>query len=149
MIDGKITIDLTPLDGLKRTLVGKILRKAVTQAGRVVREAVKNNATTIKKHGYLAKSIGIKVKVYKDSAVAIVGPRSKWTKTEGVRTRGKHKGEPITFRPSYTAHLVEKGTKRSKEKPFLKPAFNSTESQYMQNVSDAIAQGIQDQLNKS
>jgi HK97 gp10 family phage protein len=149
MIDGKVIIDLAPLEGLKRTLVGKILRKAVTQAGRVVRDAVKQNATTIKKHGYLAKSIGIKVKVYGDSAVAIVGPRSKWNKVVGVRTRGKHKGEPINYRPSYTAHLVEKGTKRSKQKPFLKPAMSSTESRYMQMVSEAIAQGIQDQLSKS
>jgi HK97 gp10 family phage protein len=149
LIDGKIAIDLTPLEGLKKSLANKILRKAVTQAGRVVRDAVKQNAITIKKHGYLAKSIGIKVKVYKDTAIAVVGPRSKWTKVVGVRTRGKHKGEPITFRPSYIAHLVEKGTKRSMHKAFLKPALNSTTSQYMQIASDAIAQGIQEQLSKS
>jgi HK97 gp10 family phage protein len=149
MIGGQITIDLTPLEGLKKSLANKILRKAVTQAGRVVRDAVKANAVNIKKHGYLAKSIGIKVKVYKDTAIAVVGPRSKWSKVTGVRTRGKHKGEPITYKPSYTAHLVEKGTKRSQQKAFLKPALNSTSSLYMQIASDAIAHGIQDQLSKS
>jgi HK97 gp10 family phage protein len=148
MIDGKFKIDLSPLDGLKSSISNKILRKAVTKASKVVRDAVKSNAQGIARYGYLAKSIGVKVKQYGDTAVAIVGPRSKWVKERGIKTKGKHKGEPRRFKPSLIAKLVEKGTKHSAAHPFLAPALASTKEHYFQLASESIKQSIADQLSK-
>lgn len=151
MLKAQLTIDTTPLDGLRKTLVSKILRKAVTEASKIVRQTVTSNAQAIKRFGFLAKSIGVKVKTYSESktAVAIVGPRSKFVKTRGVYTRGKKKGEARFIRPSFYAHLVENPTKRSKAKPFLKPAFDSTKDQYLNSLAAAIERGISTQLGKA
>lgn len=148
MIDAKVEIDVSPLQGLRKTLVSKILRKATTQAARIVREAVKNNADAVKRLGFLAKSIGIKVKVYSANkiAVAVVGPRSQWTKTNGTYTRGKKKGESRVIRPSNYLHLIEKATKRSKARPVLRPALDSTQSQFLDTLAQLIAEGISAQL---
>jgi HK97 gp10 family phage protein len=149
VISGDVKIDLSPLEGLKQTLVSKILRKATSQAAKTVKDAVKGNAQIVKRYGFLSKAIGVKVKVYKDTAVAVVGPRSKWTKTKGVYTRGKKKGEPKVFRPSYYAHLVEKGSKRSKARPFLTPALENTTDTFFSQLAEAIERGISEQLAKS
>ena len=128
--------------------MNKILRKAVTEASRIVKTAVKGNADATQRFGFLAKSIGVKVKTYKGVAVAVVGPRSKWSKTKGVYVKGKHKGEAKMFKPSKYAHLIEKGTKRSQAHPFLKPALDSTGDQYLNMLSAAIERQIALQLQK-
>lgn len=140
MIKSQLTIDLRPLDGLRKTLVSKILRKAVTEASKIVKQTVKSNAQAIRRFGFLAKSIGVKVKTYSErkSAVAVVGPRSKWQKVVAGRL----------YRPSYYAHLVENATTHSKAKPFLKPAFDSTKDQYLSTLADAIKRGISTELAK-
>jgi HK97 gp10 family phage protein len=134
MITAKLYIDISPLEGLRKTLVSKILRKAVTEASKIVKQTVASNASSIKRFGFLAKSIGVKIKTYseKKSAVAIVGPRSKWFKEIAGR---KYR------------HLLEGGTKRSRQKPFLKPAFDSTKDQYLTTLANAIERGIATQLN--
>ncbi len=149
MMKAEIKIDLSPLEGLKKSLVNKILRKAVTEASRTVRTAVKSNAEAAGRYGYLSKSIGIKVKIYKDIAVAVVGPRTKYVKTKGAYKKGKKKGEPKVYKPSKYAHFLEKGTTRSKAKPFLKPALESTQDEYLTTLALAIERGIAAQLAKS
>ncbi len=144
----EIKIDVAPLEGLKQSLVNKILKKAITVASRVVRDKLQGNAEEIARLGYLAKSIGIKIRIYKGAAVAIVGPRSKWKRDNGTYTKGKNKGKPRTIKPSYYMHLVEKGSKRSKANPIEQQALSSTEEQFYTALSDAIRQGISDQLNK-
>lgn len=141
MITGHVTIDLRPLEGLRKTLVSKILKKAVTESVKVVKQTVSSNAMSIKRFGFLAKSIGVKIKTYSEqkTAVAIIGPRSKWSKTVGDKT----------YRPSYYAHLLEGGTKHSAAKPFLKPALDTTRDQYLSVLSDAIARNITTELNKA
>jgi hypothetical protein len=148
VIKGEVVIDLTPLEGLRKTLVSRILRKAVTEAGRVVRTAVKGNADTFRRTGGMAKAIGIKVKTYSErkTAVAIVGPRSKWQRELGVRTRGKHRGETIVYRPSKIAHIIERGGRRTRAKPFLKAALDSTQGQYLDTLSNALRRAIEQQL---
>jgi HK97 gp10 family phage protein len=148
-MNAKLTIDLKPLEGLKKSLVNKILRKAVNEAARTVRTAVKGNAQAVGRYGYLAKSIGIKVKIYKDIAVAVVGPRTKYQKNKGVYKKGKKKGQPKLIKPSKYAHFLEKGTKRSRAKPFLKPALDSSKDEYMTALAAAIERGIAAQLAKS
>lgn len=148
MIDGKVIVDLKPLEGLKQSLVNKIMRKATTKAAKPVKVAVKSGAQKAKRYGYLNKSIGVKVKTYKDNVIAVVGPRSKYSVTKGVYKKGKKKGADKVFRPSYYAHLVEKDTKHSKAKPFLKPALDSTENVYLDTLNNEIAAQIASQLPK-
>ncbi len=144
-----IQLDLTPLENLKQTLVGKILRKATRKAAKIVKDAVKGNAEAVRRFGFLAKSIGVKIKVYGKTAVAIVGPKSDFKREKGVRKRGKNKGKPIVHIPSKYEHLIEKGTKRSKAKPVLMPALDSTEKQYLELLTQLIAEGIAEQLAKN
>lgn len=142
MIKGKMVLDLSPLDGMKKSVVSKLLRQSQTEASKIVRTAVKNNAAGLARYGFLAKSIGSKIKTYQSVAVAIVGPRSKWTKERGHYTRGKKKGNPRIFRPSAYAHLLEGGAKHTKAKHFLSDALTSTQSAYFDALTNAVGRRI-------
>ncbi len=108
------------LNDLKGRVLGNIQRKAITAGTKPIADAEKRLAPQQSKT--LRKSIGRKTKIYRNSGigVGIVGPRSKFTKVIG-QTR---KGKPIVRQPSRTAHLVERGTKRSRPEPFVGPAVN-------------------------
>jgi hypothetical protein len=115
---------------------------------KVVRTAVKANAQKVRRFGLLAKSIGQKVKTYPEAVAAIVGPRSKKIWEKGVRVRGKHKGEAVKIRPSYYAHLVERGGARIKAKPFEQPALDDTAQQFFDVLSNAIERRLARELSK-
>jgi HK97 gp10 family phage protein len=123
-----------------------VLRKAQKEASKATYQAAKSNAQSVKKYGYSAKAVWIKQKTYKTTVVTIVGPRSKMVYEKGVYTRGKHKGEARRFRPSFYAHLLEKGSKRSKAKPYLKPALDSTQQQFISTMSAEVAKLIAAEL---
>jgi HK97 gp10 family phage protein len=109
----------------------KGVRRAVTKTSRSISKIAKSNAP--RETGLLKKSIGQKVKTYPSgNVVGIIGPRYGFRRAVKVKIskRGKRslrlgkKGEegkryrnPVNY-----AHLVELGTKRSRAKPFLKPA---------------------------
>jgi HK97 gp10 family phage protein len=147
MINIHIDVNLEPLDSLKRELK-KIFRKAMTAASRILRDTIKDNADEVKRLGYLKKSIGIRIRTYRGTVVAIVGPRSKLTWSIGTYKKGKHKGQAIIIAPSKYLHLIERGTKRSKAKPVLEPAKTSTEGRLMEELSNQIRIGIEQALKK-
>jgi HK97 gp10 family phage protein len=149
MFTVSIDTDLRPLENLKRSLTSKILRKAITQASKVVRDAVRENAQAVARYGFLAKSIGVRIRMKNGTAIAIVGPRTRWQRSMGTVTRGKHKGEERLQKPSKYAHFIERGTKRSKARPVLKPALGPAQGQFLQVLAAAIQQGIEDTLRKS
>lgn len=149
MLKGEVVVDLSPLKNLNKTAIRRVLTKAIRRAIKVVKDAVKGNAQAVRRFGYLAKSIGVKIKIYDGVAVAIVGPKSKWSKEVGTWTKGKKKGEPKVFRPSFYEHLIEKGTKRTKAKPVLAPALSSTHEQYQADLVELIAQFLSIELSKS
>ena len=74
--------------------------------------------------GQLKKSLGYRIKVYRDTGVVIgvVGPRRGYRISVGVRSRGPNKGKPVFINPVNYAHLVELGTRRTAAQPFLRPA---------------------------
>lgn len=149
MITGKVEVDMSAATSLKQSLVNRILRKAVSQAGAPVRAAVKANAQSIAKTGGLAKSMGFKLKTYPDGVCLIIGPKSDYVKSKGTISRGPKKGQPIRYVPSRIAKLVESGTRRSKPRPFLGPAYQSQHTAFMERLAGLIAQGIAEQLSKS
>jgi len=83
---------------------------------RIARHAVRGESGRMKRvRGQLAKSIGSRVKFYKNTGtvLAIIGPRRKYAgMIEGIK-------------PTRYAHLVEFGTRRSRAKPFLRPALSA------------------------
>src|SRR5437868_3784876 len=96
------------LENLARGLRNRILRKAVTVASRSIRDAVRANAQTVRRTGSLARSIGVKVKTYPNTVVAVVGPRSAARYNKGTYSRGKNKGLPRMVWPVLYLHLLEK-----------------------------------------
>jgi HK97 gp10 family phage protein len=133
---------------LKKGTRNKALRIAVNRSASPVKAAVAGNAP--RRHGYLSKSIRIRVRNYKGNDVwlAVIGPSSKFRKAKGKRKRGPNKGQPIYHNPSKYAHLVERGTKRSKASPFLKPALQSHQNTYRQSLTENIRREVDAMLAK-
>lgn len=144
----KVELDLTPAENLKKSLVNKIMRKAITTASKPTYDAVKSNAKRHKRYGYLAKSFGRKAKTYKDAVVSIIGPKSKYIVTAGTYAKGKSKGQPKRYRPSFYEHFLEKGGSRYPAKPILKPALASTKDVFKQRLTDLIRKGIEAETSK-
>lgn len=135
----KFSIDpVREADKLSTGLRNRVIRIAMNKASARVRDAVVGRAPAL--FGYLKKSFRIKVKNYRNSNtwVAVVGPKSDFKKSKGKYTRGEKKGQPIVRRPSKYAHLVERGTRHSKPKPYLKPALDATVNVYRQVLTDSI-----------
>jgi len=145
VVSADVRVDLGPLEELAS---GKALRRAlkigINRAARPVKAAVKSEASSIQRYGYLAKSIRIKAIVYESgNAVAVIGPTRKYQGRKGKFTRGPRKGESRVFIPANYAHLVEKGTAHARPHPFLKPALNSTLTQYLEAVKDEIRKEVE------
>lgn len=138
--------DLSPLADLKDRKARIALRIAINRAAKPVKNAVKSAAEGIALRGYTAKSIGTKTKVYNggSSVVVVIGPKRSYSRTKGSYTRGKRKGEKRVFVPAKVAQFVEKGTGRSRKRPFLKPALDSAGSEF----KDRLAAEIKAEINK-
>lgn len=121
------------LGKLKTRLAKSIIAPSLRRAAKPVTTLARSNltATGAIETGQLKKSLGVKVKRYKDGVWAGVGPRS------GFKIM--HDGKPRN--PTQYAHLVELGTVRSAAKPFLRPAHESTKGQqFSEFVSKAKAE---------
>ena len=139
----KWNLDLAPLDGLRNNLVRKVVRQAMKAAGEIVYHSAEGKAQNVRRYGFLAKSMYFKTKVYKQAVALVVGPRSKYVRIKGKRKRGPKKGQPIRHRPSYSLHLLDRGGKRLRPKPVMKPAFNSAREHYLHRLTDEIRSGIE------
>lgn len=126
------------LNKLKRGVKNKILRKAITKSCQPVAKAAKANTPI--ETGLLKKSLGHKVKTYKDDVVGIVGPRRGMGKVVTVRGRKVYR-DPVKY-----AHLVERGTVDSKPQPFLLPAWESNKQAISQILTNEIRQGIESEV---
>jgi HK97 gp10 family phage protein len=130
-------------------------RKAANAGGKVVLKAMKGAVRV--RTGLLKKALGRKVKSFGDSgvSVAIIGPRTgfkvvkqkdgstakvqtKFSRLDG--TRVNKKGETVNkySNPTQYAHLVDKGTRRSRAYPFRAPVQQATAGQ----VRDAMAEAV-------
>lgn len=148
MISMKLVSYRVDLKKVKRSLQARGVKRAIKTCIPPVVEAVRSAASRVKRYGFLAKSISFKIKAYKNAVVGIIGPLSKFKRRKGVRKRGKFAGDPIYHRPAYYAHLVERGSYRSKAKPFLRPARMATRASYRKNVAEQIAIEIRAEFDK-
>lgn len=155
--------------GLEKKVFNKVIRGATERSMRPVRDEAKKRATDLKDTGLLAKSLGIKTKAYprKRKVISLVGPR-KGFKRQVKRTitlpdgRVMHKTEMAN--PVNYAHLVEFGTQAhslgagsnirkglqfpgavhpgTQARPFLRPAFDSKESQILSIYRRQLWEGL-------
>lgn len=129
----------------------RILKKALRAAGTPMLKTAKALCPVSTEplnpwKGLLKKSLGIKFAKDKsggaDIALLIV-PRYGFRRQAGVRTRGKKKGQPFFQDPSNIAHLVEYGTKHSKAKPFMRPAFDQNKSKSMELFKRVVLEELE------
>ncbi len=129
---------------LKRGIRNRVTRKAVSTAVVPQNKAAKRTDRFKNRTGQLRKSLGTRVKTYRQNGAsfAVVGSRKGFRKTM-VRTSGKL-GEfdagvgyrpikwsrtSITVDPRRYIHLVELGTKRARPREFLRNAFHQSKSE--------------------
>ena len=102
------------LQDLGKRKAAEVGRKAVRAGGAEIKKLEKVLVPKVSRT--TERSIAVKLKSYRGVFVAIVGPRTKYGKPVQV-------GRKTIFRqPSRIAHLLEKGTRRSRARPFAGPA---------------------------
>ncbi len=126
------------LDRLEPALRKRILRPAVTAAARPVRQAAKQGAPV--RFGWLKRSLDMKAVSYKETAVAVVGPRSR---TQFVRYEKTATGRLIKVVPANYAHLVEFGTTHSRSNPFLQRAWDAQVTAASSKLDEKIREGLE------
>lgn len=131
MIDVRCEVRVEPLDRLRKGYSVAMIR-ASNRAAKPVRAAVETGAGRIARYGFTAKSIGTVSRYYKDreSVVAVVGPKMSYVRTKGTYTRGPQRGQKRRHRPYLYSWIVEKGSVRTRPKPFLRPAFDGPGQQF-------------------
>jgi HK97 gp10 family phage protein len=142
---------LKTLKWLPRKISDKILSKAVGVASRKLSRAVKNAVPV--RTGQLKKSIGARVRRYKDTQiiVGVVGAKKgfrvevgKYKRDSRKTARYPHKaGDPIIVNPTKYLHLVELGTIRSREFKILENTTNSMKPTIRAEMIKAINVGIE------
>lgn len=122
------------LEAIERTAKRRaVTLKAVKAGAKLVQQRAKPAAA--RRSGALRQSIGIKAQKGsrgKTLALAVIGARAKVEK--------QYRGKKV--KPSKYAHLVEKGTKRSAAKPFLKPALDTQKDRISRAILDTLAAEI-------
>jgi HK97 gp10 family phage protein len=138
---------LAALDGLKKAVRNRILKRAVNKGIKIILKAAKGRAP--RESGLLKKSLGSKVKVYRSSGVVvgIVGPR-KGFKGEVVRKKGRWFPVSVYSDPVRYAHLVELGTSHAPAKPFLGPAVTGSRAAIRNAMAEEIRKGLEAQAAK-
>lgn len=148
-------VDATPLERLKNYGIRKAIRIANNRAARGLKEATTAAAEKVKLTGTLAKSQKIKVKLYGATgakAVTIVGPGRNYTRKGATIKRGRKSKSPFrrglkkTIRPGRYAHIVEGGSKRSKARPWKKPAEAAALPRFKAEVVAEIKREIDKEL---
>jgi hypothetical protein len=146
-ISGRVELDMRPAEGLAAAGLRKATRIGLSRAASPVKAAVVAHADAVRRYGFLAKSIRVKLKSYPaDRWVTVIGPSSTFTRNKGKYSRGPHKGEPRKFRPSKYASLLERGTKHAAAKPWLKPAWSDSTPQFLATVGDLVGKEIEKEL---
>lgn len=126
---------ITATAKLKNNIKNKCIRIALNAAAAPVKQSVIANAPSAR--GYLKKAIRIKLKNYKNNSAWLVVIGASSTFTRGGKKR--------KIRPAKYSNLVEKGTKFMTAKPYLKPAYTQTKSQF----ANVFFQRLQQEISKN
>lgn len=132
MIGARVQLDLSPMAGLKGAGIRRALRIGMNRALSPVKASVVEHAAAIADTHALEKSIRIRLRTYPgDKYVGIIGPSTTFKRTRGKFTRGARAGQRRLHIPAKVAHLVEHGTRRSRARPWLRPAHAATAHEFL------------------
>lgn len=149
LVRARVELDLSPAEGLRAGGIRRATRIGLSRASSPVKAAVVNHAQAVKRFGFLAASIRIRLRSYPaDRWVSVIGPAGKYTRTRGKYTRGPHAGQPRKSVPGKYAHLVEKGTARSRARPWLRPAYDETAGRFRQDAGAEVGKEIELELQR-
>ena len=137
-IGGSVDVDLAPLTAMTKGLKVALIISA-NRAAKPVRQAVIANAEAKSLYGFLGRSIGTKTRVYGTARiVTIIGPKMSFSRTKGTYSRGPNKGQRRRRTPYLYGFLVERGTSRSKPKPFLEPAMAAQGGEFSKTLAESL-----------
>lgn len=122
---------LKTLSGMSSQLQGNAMSKALRAGSKPVLAAARR--TVPQRTGALKKSLGVKVS---RKGYAVIGPRKGFKSKALDKIRAQH-GENIE--PANYAHLVELGTETAPPHPFLRPAFDATKEEAVQEIGKVLA----------
>lgn len=143
----RATVDMRPAESLRKGGARKATRIGLNRAAAPVKAAVVSEAQAVARFGYLAKSIRIRLREYPpDKWVSVIGPSAAFSRTKGKFKKGKRKGQPRKVIPAKYAHLVNKGTKRSKPRPFLVKAHRRTAAGFVRDAAAEVGKEIAAEL---
>ncbi len=150
---------LRNLQGVKRSVRNRALRTAITKVSRRMAAAAK--AKVEKRTGLLKKSLGFKVRTYKNRSVVagVIGPKTGMKQTVTLPD-----GTTEVEDPSKIAHFVEKGRQAVSIKtarvlsngtvffgrhvravparPFLRPAFDAAKGYALGIIREEVAKAV-------
>lgn len=130
-LEGMQTL-LKNLEQFPRTIQRRIIRKAVSAGSTPVLQAIKAN--TPRDSGQLKRSIGRKIKTYRNSGIviAILGPRSGFRTVIDGRPRN-----PLRY-----AALVEYGTSKTPANAFMRRAYATTKQTAQETIRQKLTEEI-------
>lgn len=127
-----------------RAVRNKIVRDALRKAYKPAKDAAKRLAP--RESGLLRKSLGQKIKTYKDAGVAVVGPRRGFKRPVKIGKRKRGKTQKVQVRnPTHYAHLA--GPRRKAD--FMQRAYTSSVSQVNSMLRAKILEGLEKEAQKA
>ena len=159
---------LAKLRALPKKTQTKILRPLISKAGTQVLQTERGTVPVAE--GWLKRSLGTKVRVYKGTVVVMVGPRTGYQR---IRARtigrvgklvfvqksgrklsafGKKLAKGTTKRPTKYAHLVEYGhggPHPAPPHPFARPAWDTKKDAIKSLLETGIIEGIEREAQSS
>jgi HK97 gp10 family phage protein len=121
---------------LKKETQRRIIARAIKPAATEIRDDLRSS--TPRDSGALQTSISLKIAGKGKKTVAVVGPRSKYSKTR----------KRVVKKPSRYAGLVDKGTRFFPGRHFYERVWNSRQAAYIATVQENLAIEIERQLSK-
>lgn len=139
---------LNSLKAVKRSAGSRILRKALSAASKPMLDTARQLVP--RRTGLLRKSLGRRIKTYRSTGIVVVmiGPRTGFKRQiKGGRAarRADVRGKQAYADPTHYAHLVERGTVRSRATPYLRPAFD----QHKTAAEATVARIVREELDKA
>lgn len=131
---------------LARAEQTRTLRDAVQAGAKVAQEAIKARVPV--RSGLLKRNIvrgGFRSESPQNTQTAIVKIRrvkKKYANTKANRRAGNAGTGYEADGPAFYGRMVELGTVKMRAQPFMRPGFDSAESQISKSVEDVIAAGI-------
>lgn len=140
-----VSTKLNGLDGLVKELSklgqktkNQMLRPAVRAGASILNKEMKKQAPKLR--GLLKRSIGIKMKTYKNGTVAaILGARRGYK----VKIGTNQKGQALYADPARYLHLVELGTSHSSPNPFMRRSIDATKKAVELTMAQKIREGLE------